>query len=96
MWMIVAQVPVPSSTRTDTSATFENRGTTIDRPATRRRRPQAEPEDEQPDQTAEPERAGDQVQPVERQRQTARGGLRRVSARAGDEQDRDGGEQPRR
>ena len=35
MWLIVAHVPVPSSRNTETNATFENRGTTTDRPATR-------------------------------------------------------------
>ena len=48
----------------------------------------AEPEDQQPDQAAEPERARDQVQPVERDRQPARGGLPGVADRARDEQHR--------
>ena len=88
MWLIVAHVPVPSSSSTLTSATFENRGTTTDRLLTRSDAPTAAPQDDQSDQPAEPQRAGDQMKPVEDHRDPARGGLRRVPGAAGQQQHR--------
>ena len=58
-----------------TNATFEKRGTATTSPATRSRRGQAAPEDEQADEPADPDRAGDEVQPVEQQRRAPRGAV---------------------
>ena len=45
------------------------------------------PDHEEPDQAADPERAGNEVKPVEQNREAARCGLGRVSRGAGDDQD---------
>ena len=82
MWMMVAPTPVARSTRTETNATFENRGTHTERPATRRPAGSLA-QHQQPDQAAQPDRPRDQVQPVEREREPARGGLAACPASPG-------------
>ena len=70
MCRIVAHVPDPSSTTTETNATFEKRGTTVMSALTTVPGREASPEHEQADQPSEPERARDEMEPVEQQRET--------------------------
>ncbi len=75
-------MPEAIRTSTETNATFEKRGTVTVRPATRFTGRQGRPDDQQADEPAEPDRAGDEVEPVEQQREAARRGLARVARRA--------------
>ena len=91
-WTTAAATPDAISTFTETNATIEKRGTHTARPATRRVAGRRRPEHEQPDQPADPDRAGGQVRPVEEERPRARRRLRRVPGEPGDEQHRAGRE----
>ena len=77
-------MPVASSASTLGSATFEKRGTHTARPATRRAGESVNHSTSSPTRPADPDRSGSQMQPVEEQRQPARGGLPGVAGRSGD------------
>ena len=87
MWMIVAPIPLPSRTITETNATLEKRGTATLRPAARvdgsRLRHRTSSPISPPIQT---DARGD-VEPVEEQRQRTRRSLRRMAGDAGNQHD---------
>ena len=87
-----APTPEPKSTITEPNATFEKRGTHDDEAGQPSRRGEAAPQHEQADEAADPERAGEQMQPVECERERTRRRLRGVAGRARDEQHGAGGE----